>query len=723
MKKYHCIKQQGETDCAAACLTTIAKHYGSKATLKQVRDYVGVGQSGANLWGLQQGSEKLGMNARPVKAAPDVLDRIEEAPLPAILHWKGNHWVVLYGKRGRDFVVADPAIGVRYLSTTELAEGWNDWVMLLLEPDPTRFGATIEESRHQEGLSAIQFWSRVSAHRRILLQAFLINIFVGFLSLASPILMQLLTDDVLVRGDLKLLNTIAIAVVSVVVVSDLLELVQSSLITHFAQRLELGLVLDFCKQILRLPLTYFEARRSGEVLSRLQDIQQLNYLISQSIVSLPSRFFVAAISFGLMLFYSWKLSVFAIAVSILMTVSVFILQPTLQRKMQQSLATDAENQGVLVETFKGALTVKTMVATPQLWGELQHRFSKLANLNLRTNQISIFNNSFSGLVAGVGGIGLLWFGGQLVISPSEQLSIGQLFAFKAMSDNVTLFLTTTIGFVDEFTRVKAATQRLAEVTQATPEDANQSDRPNASIAPDSAIALNNVSFDYADGTSILENFSAQIPGGQVTALIGQSGCGKSTLVKLLAGLYPLTVGNIRIGNYNQCDLSLTSLRQQVVLVSQEAHFWNRSIIDNLRLAAPDATFDEIVESCCLTGADEFISKLPNKYQTILGEFAANLSGGQKQRLAISRAIVQNPSILILDESTSGLDPASEADLMDRLLAHRQGKTTLLISHRPSVIRRADWMVLLDQGQLKLQGSRAEVLAKANHQLEQLYTAL
>ncbi|BAU14824.1 ABC transporter ATP-binding protein [Leptolyngbya sp. NIES-3755] len=723
MKKYHCIKQQGEADCGAACLATIAKHYGSKVNLKQVRNYVGVGQSGANLWGLQQGCEKLGLNARPVKAAPDVLDRIEEAPLPAILHWKGNHWIVLYGKRRRDFVVADPAIGIRYLSTVELAEGWNDWVMLLLEPDPVRFGAVLQDSSDREGLSAIQFWSRVSAHRSILFQAFLINIVIGFLSLSSPILMQLLTDDVLIRGDLRLLNTIAIAVITVVVVSDLLELVQSSLITHFAQRLELGLVLDFCKQILRLPLTYFEARRSGEVLSRLQDIQQLNYLISQSIVSLPSRFFVALISLGLMLFYSWKLSVFAIAVSILMTASVIFFQPTLQRKMQQSLATDAENQGVLVETFKGALTVKTMVATPQLWGEFQHRFSRLANLNLRTNQISIFNNSFSGLVAGVGGIGLLWFGGQLVISPAEQLSIGQLFAFKAMSDNVTLFITTTIGFVDEFTRVKAATQRLAEVTQATPEDADQADRPNATIAPDSAIVLNNVSFDYADGTSILENFSVQIPGGQVTALIGQSGCGKSTLVKLLAGLYPPTVGNIRIGNYNQSDLSLTSLRQQVVLVSQEAHFWNRSIIDNFRLAAPDATFDEIVESCRLTGADEFISKLPNKYQTILGEFATNLSGGQKQRLAISRALVQNPPILILDESTSGLDPASEAELMNQLLQHRQDKTTVFISHRPSVIRRADWIVLLDQGQLKLQGSRAEVLAKANHQLEQLYTAL
>ncbi len=188
------------------------------------------------------------------------------------------------------------------------------------------------------------------------------------------------------------------------------------------------------------------------------------------------------------------------------------------------------------------------------------------------------------------------------------------------------------------------------------------------------------------------------------AIIGKSGCGKSTLAKLMTGLYSCKSGNIRYGSYNQQDLSLECLRQQVVLVPQEPHFWSRSIVDNFRLGYPHITFEEIVKACSIAGADEFISKLPDKYQTVLGEFGANLSGGQKQRLAIARAVVSDPPILILDESTGALDPISEAEVLDRLLSHRTGKTTILISHRPKVIQRADWIVLLESGRLKISGT-------------------
>ncbi|HEY9697835.1 MAG TPA: peptidase domain-containing ABC transporter [Trichocoleus sp.] len=715
--RYPFIEQHSEEDCGAACLASIAKHYGLKMTVRQIRDLVGTGQRGTNLWGLQQGATQLGFTTRPVRVSADVLNRLHEIPLPAIIHWHGSHWVVLYGRRQQRFVVVDPAIGVRHLSARELTEGWVDWVMLLLEPDVT--GLKAQPEQKETGLR--RFLQRVWVHRTIIAHALVINIVVGLLSLASPILLQILTDDVLIREDFYLLNTIAIVVIIMTLVSNSLELVQSNLVTHFAQRLELGMVFEFCQTILQLPLSYYESRRSGEVISRLQDIQQLNYLISQVVVSLPSQFFVALISFGLMLFYSWKLSLFSIAFAILMTGSTVIFQPVLQRKIQQTLITDAENQGILVETFKGALTLKTLDAVPQFWHEFQSRFSRLAGYNLRTNQISVLNNSFSGLVSGVGSIGLLWFGGHLVMNSTENLSIGQLLAFKAMQDNFVNLIATVINFIDEFTRAKAAAQRLSEVTEMASEDTENRNKLDANIPADATIECRDLHFDYADRTNLFKHFSVQIPGGQFTALIGQSGCGKSTLVKLIAGLYPLQAGTIHIGDYNQQDLSLNSLRQQIVLVPQEPHFWSRSIIDNFQIAAPEATFDQIVEACRISGADAFISRLPNSYQTILGEFATNLSGGQRQRLAIARALIHNPSILILDESTSGLDPSSEAELIDRLLDYRRGKTTILISHRPSVIQRADWIILLEQGQVKSQGSRADILAQAGNHLERLYT--
>jgi ATP-binding cassette subfamily C protein len=705
--KYANVLQYSEEDCGAACLASIAKHYGRSFTLNHIREAVGTGQLGTTMLGLKRGAETLGFNARAVKTSPELLNRINEAPLPAIIHWKGNHWVILYGKKGKKCVVADPAVGIRYLSFEEIAESWTDWLMLLLEPDPVKFFA----NENDEIGGFWRFFKRVWIYRGILAQALPLNLILGLLSLASPFLLQILTDDVLVRGDTKLLTTVAICVVVMNFISRSLSFVQSNLIAHFAQRLQLGLVLEFARQILRLPLSYYEARRSGEIVSRLRDINQINQLVTQVVVSLPSQFFIALISFGFMVFYSWKLTLVAVFIAIVMSLSTIVFQPTLQQRTRELLVQEAETQGVLVETFKGALTLKTTTSGIQFWDEFQVRFGRLANVTYNTIQIGIINSTFSGLISGIGSVVLLWFGGNLVINPAENLSIGQLFAFNSMNGNFVALISTLISFVDEFTRAKTATQRLTEVIDSTPENETDGKKPFAKIPGDADIICTKVNFHYAGRLDLIEDFSLTIPGGKVVAIIGKSGCGKSTLAKLIAGLYPLQSGNIRMGLYNQQDLSLDCLRQQVVLVPQEPHFWSRSIMENFRLGAPFVTFEQIVRACKVAEADEFISKLPDKYQTILGEFGANLSGGQRQRLAIARAIVTDPPILILDESTGGLDPVSEAQVLDQLFEHRRGETTILITHRPKVVNRADWIILLDQGKLKIQGTLSELLSQ------------
>jgi ATP-binding cassette, subfamily C, bacterial len=537
----------------------------------------------------------------------------------------------------------------------------------------------------------------------------------GVLSLALPFLIQILTDDVLVRGDRPLLVSIAIAAIAMQVMGSSLELLQFNLIAHFAQRLELGLVLEFGRKLLRLPLAYYESHRSGEIVSRLRDIQDINRLISQVAVSWPSQLFIAIVSFGLMLFYSRQLVLVALAIAAFMTLSTAMLWSTLRRRIQNLLVLEAENQGVLVETFKGALTVKTTTAAPQFWEEFQARFGRLANITVRTIQISIVNRTFSIWFSSIGDIVILWVGSGLVIN--HQLSIGQLLAFKAMNDNFLGFISFVIRFANEYIRTNAAVGRLAEVIDATPETADDDNKTWATLPDQADIVCAQLNFHHPGRVDLLVDFSLTIPGGKVTALIGKSGCGKSTLVKLLASLYPLQSGNIRVGKYNLQDLCLDGLRQQIVLIPQEPHFWSRSIVENFRLGSPQLEFEQIVDACQIAEADEFISNLPDKYQTVLGEFGANISGGQRQRLAIARAIVTDPPILILDESTAGLDPVSEAHVLDRLLTHRQGKTTILISHRPRVIQRADWLVLLEQGQLLLEGSLEHLRFKPGQHLE------
>lgn len=709
--KYQVVRQHSEEDCAAACLATIAKHHGRTFTLNRIREAVGTGQLGTTLLGLKRGSEALGFNARSVRATPAMLERMNEVPLPAVIHWKGYHWVVFYGQRGKKYVLADPGVGIRHLSKQELLEGWANGVMLLLEPDTVRFLNQQDEKIGGFG----RFFAPVWNYRGILAEAFLINLVLGLLSLALPFLIQILTDDVLVRGDTQLLTSVVIAVVVMNLVSSCLKLVQSYLIAHFSQRLQLGLVLEFGRAILRLPLAYYEARRSGEIVSRLRDIQEINQLVSQVVISLPSQLFIAIASLGFMLFYSWKLTLAACGFAVLMTGSTIVFLPMLQQKTRSLLVLEAENQGVLVETFKGALTLKTTTSAPQFWEEFQSRFGRLANITFRTIQISIINSTFSGLVSSLGSIAMLWLGSSLVIN--RELTIGQLLAFNSMNGNFLGLIGTVIAFVDEFTLAQTATQRLTEVIDSTPENQNDDKRPFSKIPDNADIVCTNLNFHHAGRVDLLENFTLKIRGGKVIALIGKSGCGKSTLAKLIAGLYTLQSGNIRIGIYNLEDLSLDCLRQQVILVPQEPHFWSRSILENFRLGSPQVTFEQIVRACQIADANEFISKLPDKYQTVLGEFGANISGGQRQRLAIARAIVNEPPVLILDESTGGLDPVSEAQVLERLLFHRQGKTTILISHRPRVINRADWIVFLEQGKLKTQGSLEELKAQHGDHLD------
>lgn len=700
--KYAIVLQHSQEDCGAACLASIAKHYGRNFSLNRAREAVGTGQLGTTLLGLRRGITAVGFHARSAVATSELVDRLQELPLPAILHWQGKHWVILYGRRRNAYVIADPAIGIRYLSEAEVMDGWTDRVILLVQPDPGRF--YMQEENQQPGIG--QWLLRVLPYWSILLEALACVTLIGLLSLVTPFFIQVLTDEILIQGDTQLLVGIVVAVIILYILRSGLSLVADILIANFAQRLELELVLEFGQHILQLPLTYYETRRSGEVVSRLRDIEKINRLVSQVIIRLPSSMLIAIASFGLMLVYSWKLAVVAGIGAITMMLSTIGFQPILQHKTRRAMVLETENQGILVETFKGALTLKTTAAAAQFWDELQSRFGRLAHLLFNTTKIAIYNSVFSNLVADMGSTVLLGFGGWLVIQ--QELSVGQLLAFTTLNRNITGLMDELVDLVDDWIRAQTANARLQEVVMTAPETQNQEHKPWVTLPDEVGIVCQAVHFHYPGRVEVLKDFSVEIPGGQVVALIGASGCGKSTLAKLISGLYFFQSGNIRLGNYNLQDLSLDCVRQQVVLVPQDAHFWSRSILENFRMGNPHLTFEQIVQACQLTGADDFISRLPEKYQTILGEFGATLSGGQRQRLAIARAIVNHPPLLILDESTAGLDPVGEAQLLDKLLWSRRGKTTILISHRPPVITQADWVIFLESGRLVRQGTLAQL---------------
>jgi ABC-type bacteriocin/lantibiotic exporter with double-glycine peptidase domain len=700
--RYPLILQQSEEDCGAACLATVAKFHGRNFSIGRIRELAGTRSRGTSLLGLSRGAESLGFQTRQVKASPQLLADLTQVPMPAIVHWKGYHWVVLYGKnRHNRFIVADPSLGLRYLSERELMSGWTNGVMLLLSPTAA-FDRQIEDKVTGFG----KFIKRVWPDRGLLVQAIGLNIAIGLLALASPLMMQLLTDDVLVRGDTELLLMVALGVVAMTLIRSVINLIQSQLIGYFGQRLQMGLVLEYGQKLLHLPLSYFEGRRSGEVVSRIADVSAVHSLVAQIVLGLPSQFFIAVVSLALMLFYSWELTIASTAMFAVLVGVNFLFLPAIRQKTRNLIIQGTENQGFLVETVQGVQVLKTTPATQQAWQEYQANFSRLAHLGWGTMKLELYSGTVTGILSSLVNVGLLWLGSYLVIS--QRLSVGQLLAYSGMSGNFFGFLLAAIGIVDEFIRAQVILQRLGEVMDATPEDAQDDRKPWVELSGTADIYCDRLRFHHSGRVDLLQDLDLVIPGGRMTALIGRSGCGKSTLAKLLSGLYQPQSGNIRYGSYDRRDLALDCLRQQVVLVPQEAHFWSRSIVENFRFSYPDASLEQIVRACEIVGADEFIAQLPDEYQTVLGEFGANLSGGQRQRLAIARALLANPAILILDESTSALDPVSEAMLLERLQQHRQGQTTVLISHRPQVIGACDWVVMLEQGQVVSQGTPAEL---------------
>lgn len=693
---YACIRQDAEEDCGAACIATVSAQHGKTLSISRVRELVGTTATGTTLLGLKRGAENLGFHARAAKADGSLLEQLHELPLPVICHWNGNHWVVVHGKDGSDLIVADPGVGILRLDTKEFLRHWSNGVLLLLEPDPSRFAA-LEEDKHP-GIWV--FLRYLKPFRQLLGQALLLNLLIGLLALAMPLLMQMLTDDVLVRGDTRMLTSLGMGIMALFVVRSVLSLVQGHMVGHFGQKLQLQMVLHYGNRLLKLPIDYFESHRSGEVVSRISDIQRINNLLTNVVLGLPSQLGIAVISLIWMWMYNPQLTMAALACYILVIGCNLSFLPAIQDKTRQLLVRSADNQGFLVEVFRAANVLKTTDATEQAWQEYQRNFGRLANLRWSALKLGLGETTTTGLLGSLSTIALLWFGSSFVIS--RELSIGQLLAFNGMGVNVLGFLAGLSAISEEVITAQVVIRRLAEVLEREVEDPHSAEKHPVAISPSDDIVCEALRYHHPGRLPLLEDFNLHIPGGITTALIGESGCGKSSLSKLIAGLYPLQHGSIHYGPYSSRDLCLDSLRRQVVLIPQDSEFFNRSIYDNFSFAHPGINFEQVVAACRLALADEFIRELPDGYRTVLGEFGANLSGGQRQRLAIARSLIGDPAVLIMDESTSALDPVLEARLMDQLLEHRRGRTTLLISHRPSVILRANWIVFMEKGRVRFQ---------------------
>ena len=486
-----------------------------------MRQLVGTSSQGTTLLGLRRGGEELGFHARAAKADASLLEQLEGIPLPLICHWRGNHWVVLHGRRGSHLLVADPACGLVLMEPREFLAGWEDGILLLLEPDPQRFPPEVArtDAGRQNSLSVIGRY--VLPFRRLLLQVFLLNLVIGVMALSMPLLMQILTDDVLVRGDDRMLASLAIAIIGLFVFRALIDLLQGTLVGHFGHKLQLQMLLHYGRHLLQLPLGYFENRRSGEVVSRIEDIEQVNKLIGNLVLGLPGQFCIALVSLALMATYNSSLTLAALVGYVLVIGIQVALLPTLHRRTRGLVVQSADNQGFLVEIFRAAPLLKTTQATGQAWQQFQRDFGRLSHLSWNLGLLDLRLSASTGLIGNITSIVLLWYGSSFVLS--HQLSIGQLLAFNGMGGNVLAFLAAVGGLSQELVTSRVVVDRLHDVLHHPLEEALAPGRQQAVIAADADILCTDVSFHHPGRLALIEDLDLRIPGGLTTALIGESG--------------------------------------------------------------------------------------------------------------------------------------------------------------------------------------------------------
>jgi ABC-type bacteriocin/lantibiotic exporter with double-glycine peptidase domain len=713
MRRYAFVEQHAEEDCGAACVAMIARHYGKAISFPLIRTLVGTGQQGTTLLGLKRGADEIGFHCRALRTDVDdtFFRDVKAISLPAILHWKGNHWVVLYATEGPRVVIGDPAKGVRRLPRQDFLDAWTDGVLLTLQPDFERL------LRQPNDRSKRNFLARLlrllAPHRALLLRVLAINAIIGLIGLGVPLLMQVLTDDILVRRDSQLLGILAIGMILIYSFRSLLDFLQGQIANYFFERLELDLVLDYGNKLLKMPMQFFHSHRSGEILSRITDLGRVNEMFNAMLLGLPAAMFVAAVSFLVMVIYSLPLTLISLAAYAIITIIQLSFWPATRGLSASAILKNADNQGFLVELFRGAQILKSSNAGIQAWEEFQKNFGELSRLSWRSGQLRIMSETLMEMLSAFLHIGILTYGSTFVLAGT--LSIGQLLAFSGLGMNVLAFLTKASTFTVQVIADSSIFGRLTEVLESPGEEPDPARKTWVDLTADADVSCSRLCYAHPGRRQLMNNLTVTFPGGKVTALMGGSGSGKSTLAQVVAGMLVPTSGTIRYGKAYQSDLSLTCLREQVSLVVQDSHFFNRTILDNFLFTHPEISYSSVVEACEIAMADAFISELPNGYQTMIGEFGTNLSGGQRQRLAVARALASNPPILLLDESTSALDPLLEDQLLDRLLRHRQGMTTVLISHRPTVIKRCDWIIQLEQGQVKFQGSLADAQADAAFQ--------
>lgn len=651
----------------------------------------------------------FGFRARKVESS---LERLSSGILPAIgVNTQGKFFIIAKIDRDEQGTVQKVLIqelvppAVRSMSADELLTFWTGTMILLTPRGALGSGA-------HRPFSLSWFIPSLVRYRRLFGEVVLASVFLQLFALVTPLFFQVVMDKVLVHKGLATLDVLAVGFVVISLFDSLLTGLRTYTLSHTTNRVDVELGSRLFGHLTRIPLAYHEARQVGQTVARVRELDTIRNFITGSSLTLVIDLSFTVIFFAVMWFYSHTLTLVVLCtIPFYVLLSLFIT-PIFRHRLDQRFRHGSANHAFLTEATVGIQTVKALALEPQIQRRWEDQLAKYVTSSFRAQNLGNVANQVAGFINKCTTLGIIWWGAHLVMA--SELTVGQLIAFNMIANRVSGPILKLVQLWQDFQQVHISLERLGDILD-TPKEPGYA--TNRSTLPQlhGAIRFEHVRFRYQpDRPLVIDDLSLTIKPGEVIGIVGRSGSGKSTLAKLLQRLYIPEAGRILVDG---ADLSIVDtfwLRRNIGVVLQESFLFNRTIRENIAVADPGLPMERVVRAATLAGAHDFIAELPEGYDTLVGEQGCNLSGGQRQRLAIARALITDPRILIFDEATSALDYESERIIQDTMAGICQGRTVLVIAHRLSTVRNADRIVVMDRGRIIETGSHSDLLAAGGY---------
>lgn len=712
MNRFPNYKQPDSKDCGPTCIKIVSKYYGKNISVQELRKLSETTREGSSLLSLSDTAEKIGFRTLGVKIS---LEKLKEAPLPCILHWNENHYVVLFKIKKDKLYLSDPAHGLLDYSKSEFLEKWigknttekdAEGIALLIETTPKFNTYKAQEEEINFGFKYL--FQYVLKYKKFLIQLVLGLIAGSLLQVVVPFLTQSVVDVGIKNQDLNFVYLILVAQIALFIGRSAIEVVRSWILLHLSTRINISLVSDFFIKLMSLPISFFDSKMTGDILQRINDHRRIEQILTTSSLNVLFSLVTFTVFTFVLAYYSLLIFSIFIGGSILYFLWVAIFLKKRKKLDYKRFSSISEEQSKVIELINGMQEIKLHNAEKQKrwsWEYVQARLFKISIKNLALEQ---YQSVGSSLINELKNIIITILSAKLVIE--GELTLGMMLAISYIVGQLNSPIQQFITFIRQLQDASISLERLGEIHNKKEED----ELINSSIIPSSDFdfRIKNVDFRYY-GTQdlVLKDLNLEIPAKKITAVVGVSGSGKTTLMKILLKFYEPNSGKITLGDNNLHDISNYQWRKKCGVVMQEGYIFNDTIANNIAIGEDHIDYERLENAVITANIEDFIKKLPLGYNTKIGLEGVGISTGQKQRLLIARAVYKDPEFLFFDEATSALDANNEKVIMSNLNQFFKFKTVIIIAHRLSTVKNADQIVVLDEGKIIEIGNHDQLVKK------------